>query len=302
MRSWLIILAILLIAPFAKAELVYWDNFVNLDDKRFNVTFVYDKPIENSDYFVFALARGVTVVADGKVVNCKIEDRGIGTSIICEKINASRITYNFFYADPIQESQGLNIFRYRFAITQPVKNFSISIKLPARNILVDEARLSGTNLRPFEPTFGEVFSDGRDIFVTWYLEKPPIGTRVDSSVIYESSENFSISIIGFIILGVIIIAGFAVIIYIRKTRFKEILPVLTENERKIMQILINDNKPVDQRRIVRELDFSKAKISRLIHDLERRGLIEKKRKGRTNILSLKRDKKPEKTIPEVRKV
>jgi len=302
MRSWLIILAILLIAPFAKAELVYWDNFVNLDDKRFNVTFVYDKPIENSDYFVFALARGVTVVADGKVVNCKIEDRGIGTSIICEKINASRIVYNFFYADPIQESQGLNIFRYRFAITQPVKNFSISIKLPARNILVDEARLSGTNLRPFEPTFGEVFSDGRDIFVTWYLEKPPIGTRVDSSVIYESSENFSISIIGFIILGVIIIAGFAVIIYIRKTRFKEILPVLTENERKIMQILINDNKPVDQRRIVRELDFSKAKISRLIHDLERRGLIEKKRKGRTNILSLKRDKKPEKTIPEVRKV
>ena len=301
MRPWLFVLAVLLIIPLSKAELVYWDNYVNLDDKRFNVTFVYDKPIENSDYFVFALARGITVIADDKVVNCKTEDRGIGTSIICEKINASRIVYNFFYADPIQESQGLNIFRYRFAITQPVKNFSISIKLPARNILVDEARLSGTNLRPFEPTFGQVFSDGRDIFVTWYLESPPIGTRLCSSVIYESAEN-GISLIGFIILGVIIIAGFAIIIYIRKARFKEILPVLTENKRKVMQILINDNKPVDQRRIVKELDFSKAKVSRIIYDLEKRGLVEKRRKGRTNVLSLKRGKKVEKAIPEIKKV
>ena len=66
MRPWLFVLAVLLIIPLSKAELVYWDNYVNLDDKRFNVTFVYDKPIENSDYFVFALARGITVIADDK--------------------------------------------------------------------------------------------------------------------------------------------------------------------------------------------------------------------------------------------
>lgn len=301
MRSWLIVLSFLLITSISKAELIYWDNLVNLDSREFNITFIYDKPVENSDYFAFARIANVVVEADEGIAQCDVEDRGIGTSVICNGINASRITYKFLFAESIPTSQGLNIFRYRFAITQPVKNFSISIKLPARHILVDEARLSGTNLRSFEPTFGQVFSDGRDIFVTWNLESPPIGTRIDSSVIYESVEN-GISTIGFIILGGIMIAGFAVIIYIRRTRFKEILPVLTESERKVMEILINENKPVDQRRIVKELDFSKAKVSRIIYDLEKRGLIDKRRKGRTNILSLKQGKKAEKAIPDVRKV
>ena len=301
MRAWLIVLSLLLITSISKAELVYWDNLVNLETREFNITFLYDKPVENSDYFAFARITNVLVTGDDRTAQCEVEDRGIGTSIVCDSINASRITYKFMFAETIPTSQGLNIFRYRFAITQSVKNFSIAIKLPPRHILVDEARLSGTNLRPFEPVFGQVFSDGRDIFVTWSLENPPIGTRVDSSVIYESVEN-GISVIGFVILGGIIIAGFAIIIYIRKTRFREILPVLTENERKIMQILINENKPVDQRRIVKELDFSKAKVSRIIYDLEKRGLIEKRRKGRTNILSLKRGKKSEKAIPEIKKV
>src|SRR3989344_7613911 len=109
MRPWLFVLAVLLIIPLSKAELVYWDNFVNLADKQFNITFIYDKPVEDSDYFAFAQITNVAVMADDKPTQCDVEDRGIGTSITCKGINASKITYNFFYAESIPTSQGLNI-------------------------------------------------------------------------------------------------------------------------------------------------------------------------------------------------
>ena len=45
-------------------------------------------------------------------------------------------------------------------------------------------------------------------------------------------------------------------------------------------------KQIDQRDVVRETDFSKAKVSRIIKDLEERGLVSKISKGRKNIIKL----------------
>ncbi|MBI4896125.1 MAG: hypothetical protein HY832_01095 [Candidatus Aenigmarchaeota archaeon] len=64
------------------------------------------------------------------------------------------------------------------------------------------------------------------------------------------------------------------------------MPILTEHERKVLEIVIRDKK-VDQRKVVKETDFSKAKVSRIVQDLLLRGVLEKVRKGRTNILTLK---------------
>ena len=65
------------------------------------------------------------------------------------------------------------------------------------------------------------------------------------------------------------------------------MPILTDNERKVMEIILDSKKPIDQREVVRKTDFSKSKVSRIVQNLTERKIIEKIPKGRTNILKLK---------------
>jgi len=100
----------------------------------------------------------------------------------------------------------------------------------------------------------------------------------------------------FTIILVLIIISFilALMFVFRKQRVKDLLPVLTNGERKAMEILLREKGEVDQRVIVKETDFSKAKVSRIINDLIDRGLIEKISRGRKNLIKLKKEiKRPE---------
>ena len=70
--------------------------------------------------------------------------------------------------------------------------------------------------------------------------------------------------------------------------------MLTDTERKVMEIVMRKGE-VDQREIVRETEYSKAKVTRVIQDMESRGMLEKTRKGRRNIIKLKNELKGSKT-------
>ena len=87
----------------------------------------------------------------------------------------------------------------------------------------------------------------------------------------------------------LIAATFIFFIYFFRKRFaRDIIPILTDNERKIVEILLREKKEVNQRSIVRETDYSKSKVSRILRNLESRGLVERSRKGRTNMVKFKR--------------
>ncbi|MCK5452584.1 MAG: hypothetical protein KAI51_04045, partial [Candidatus Aenigmarchaeota archaeon] len=77
----------------------------------------------------------------------------------------------------------------------------------------------------------------------------------------------------------------------RKSRkMNTVLSVLHEGERKVIELLMAGEGTCDQRVLVNETGFSKAKMSRIILDLEERGLVTKTRRGRTNIISLSEKK------------
>ena len=63
--------------------------------------------------------------------------------------------------------------------------------------------------------------------------------------------------------------------------------VLREDERKIVGILESHEGKVIQKVIVRETDFSKAKVSRLVKNLKERGIIDVEPIGRTTKITLK---------------
>ena len=62
---------------------------------------------------------------------------------------------------------------------------------------------------------------------------------------------------------------------------------LEPEEKTLMQILLREEGSVYQSDLIKETSLSKVKISRLLDRLEGKGLIERKRRGMTNIIILR---------------
>lgn len=288
----LVILFALLLPSIALADLLEWSTDISLNDDRsadWTVSLKYNETASKSDYFVLSRIENVRVFADDLPVQCAVSG-AVGTTILCDNIQASRITYKFHSANTAASLRNLFIFRQRFSVTQLTGKFSVTARLPLGTALVEKSRLEGTGLARFEPSWGREETDGRRIFIEWVANEPKLGETYDISLVYEQViiGNIPIVPVLLVVLGMLVVIY---LIFIRKSAVREMLPVLTENERKVMEILLKENKEVDQRRIVKEVDFSKAKVSRIIKDLSERGLVDKTRKGRTNIIKLKKLKK-----------
>ncbi|MCX6695700.1 MAG: winged helix-turn-helix transcriptional regulator [Candidatus Altiarchaeota archaeon] len=73
---------------------------------------------------------------------------------------------------------------------------------------------------------------------------------------------------------------------ISHSQMHRILKVMPEDERKIIELLMNE-KRIEQTYLVAESGLSKVKVSRTLSKLEQRGIIEKKPLGNTNLIKLK---------------
>lgn len=295
--AWLMIFSVfMLVFPsLASAGLTEISTDISLADDRgadWIVVFRYNESVSRGDYFILSRIENVRVLADDEPVQCFVTG-DIGTTILCDNIDAAKITYMFHTTNSASALRNLFVFGQRFSVTQLTGRFSVVVRLPLGTALVEKSRLEGTGLSRFEPSWGREGTDGRRIFVEWIASEPKLGETYAISLVYEQVIIGEIPVVPILL----ILAGIAAVIYftfLRKPNMKDLLPVLTENERKVMEILLKENK-VDQRKLVKDLDFSKPKVSRIIKDLSDRGLVEKTRKGRTNIITLKRAKKREET-------
>ena len=286
----------ILLSSFAYASLEEYNIDVSINDDGSTdwlVKLDYANITTKSDYFIFGTPVNLEVTADGNPIKCSATSN-VGVSIICNNVNSKTVVYKFRLENTIESIRDLRRFSYKFSITQFTDRFAANIKLPLGAALVETSRLSGTGFQPFEPSFGREGSDGRRIYIEWISNIPKLGETYDISIIYEDIQPINQQILPFFVIIaalLVIIGGF--IVYNNKFRIssKNILPVLAENERKVMQILINEKKDVDQRKIIKDTDFSKPKVSRIIQDLVGRGLVEKVPKGRTNIIRLKKQQK-----------
>lgn len=75
---------------------------------------------------------------------------------------------------------------------------------------------------------------------------------------------------------------------------KVILRALEGDEKKTIEIVVENGGDILQNELVNSLDFSKAKVSRILMNLERRGIVTKSKYGLTNRISLADDIRGEK--------
>lgn len=103
-------------------------------------------------------------------------------------------------------------------------------------------------------------------------------------------------IISYSLIGVLTAVGLLVVFLIKdapdkvklsKSEQKKKLENLDDDERKIMNILLREHGSIYQSDLIKETKSSKVKITRLLDKVEGKGLIERKRRGMTNVIILR---------------
>jgi DNA-binding MarR family transcriptional regulator len=306
MQLYKLVLALFLTVSAASAaqaaDLSSWTVELQMNaDKSvgWKVTLAYDDFVTRDDYWVLAKVDRYSVLADGKPVECRKAPQEVGTSIICEDFSAKTVIFDIKAQDQIGSFNAFNIFAYTFPVTRVTDKFTLIATIPLGSALVSADQLQGTGLTPFSPSFGKEGTDGRKIFVTWELQNPTLGESISSRLIFEPVVGPITEIFVLIVVAaIIILLGY---VHFHRGKVKHVLPILTQSERSVMQIIM-ERKSVDQRDIVQETDFSKAKVSRIVKELEGRGLIETQPKGRTKLIRLRSGRREEPAEKQEKKI
>jgi len=97
----------------------------------------------------------------------------------------------------------------------------------------------------------------------------------------EEEENYSV------IALILSFAGIVAIYALKKKFAKSKEEILPEDLKIVVEIIKANGGRITQKELRKKLGFSEAKMSLIITDLERRGVIEKVKKGRGNVIFLK---------------
>jgi len=140
------------------------------------------------------------------------------------------------------------------------------------------------------------------LLITGYGENESLSIIIQYQTEKTSDNNlFGLDFVNIILITAIVIMAIILIFYLFKERKKEALTEgLTDNvtgydfkglndrQKQIMKLLIDKKIPLTQTDIQKELNIPKAAVSRNIHGLEHKGLIEKEQIGMSNLIRLKK--------------
>jgi len=135
---------------------------------------------------------------------------------------------------------------------------------------------------------------GNGSYVLDLILFPPLNVSEDIPKIQISlEENQSRFPIATLILPIAFSAVIAAFVYARRRGKAEASAneELPEDLRIVVDVIRREGGRITQKELRKKLGYSEAKISLMLSDLERRGIIEKVKKGRGNVIFLKDDKR-----------
>ncbi|MCK4634435.1 MAG: MarR family transcriptional regulator [Candidatus Aenigmarchaeota archaeon] len=297
MKIFTFVFALILLAPLAAATpLDYYETVVNLDKEVSSFTFIFlfeEAPDGNMEYLLPFYIKDFKTNANFGNYTCEFLPKSWGSLIKCDfsqvKEGGRALNIKFSTSETIREIEDEILFSVNVKTPQDVKKMILKVILEKGYILIEEPEGSTTKV-PYSPKDGNEGSDGRRIFIEWERKDVKGGEGIDVSVTYErilprvgGNQNIIFLMIGLLILVIIMLVGI-------RSKGKQYLDtsILKENEKKVIGIIKEKGGMCKQRAIVRETDFSKAKVSRLVKDLEERGLIKTEKEGRSKKIYIKK--------------
>ncbi len=284
----LLVLLLVLTSPVFSVATKYtsYNIKVFLTDENIvqeEVDISFDGIKEDFSYYIIHKAYNIEVSSEKGKLDCKLEYISFGTLISCENANSQNFKLKFVVPDLIKKSGNLYYYQDKFVITEITDFFSLKTYLPEGYVLA--TNLSLINQVPFSPSWGKSGSDGRHIFVEW-TKKPNLGDTYYVEVYFEKAENTLIYRY-YSLLAVIGIFALLAFFFFYYRSSNKVIGYLNENERKVVDVIRKYGGKVSQKKICIETDFSKAQVSRILKDMEERGLIRRIKKGRSCDVILK---------------
>ena len=277
-----LVIGFILFSALAKAESIYQYGVTaeiysnNTVHYKLNIVFVN----HTSQIITIPLSSPLNIQVESSAI-CK-EQRGIlQTDMVCSMKESERTVLSIDYdSSSVSKRDNYFLFADSFKLPLDTKTVSILIKLP-----------EGTGLREptedsYSPTGALIGSDGRRPIINWVKNDLKADERFDVSIAFEkigeSTESFPPEIIIVIILLSFSGLGIFYQFYWKGKNIKLILPILKKDEKKIFDTIMKHGNGVNQKIIVKDSGYSKAKVSKVLNSLRERRLIKLERIGRSN--------------------
>jgi uncharacterized membrane protein len=254
------------------------------------VTLKFDSPITHLKYQLGFKVYNLTATSDFDSVDCEVREKDAGSDILCDFVGMTKkenmLKFRFITKDSVKRVDGKYQFSINYGISVPVERVTALIKLPENGVLSEEPANQS-----YSPEDGNILTDGKHIMVNWERMNLTSGEGLQFAVIYSMPATLSSFVIVSLTL-IIIVIMIGLIMYVKRGSRKpeEIVgSVLNKNENTIINLLKKHDGKAVQKVLVRETDFSKAKVSRIVKNLKERGLVNiEPVSGRENRVILKK--------------
>lgn len=293
MKRFILLAAVFLIfiAAPVKGDLEYYgiDVTINEEFVTDEIVLKFKKPINHLEYQVNFDIFNLNTRTDFESADCEIKN---GNVISCDFVGMTeeknKVVLTFDTKDVIKKSDGKFHFSANYGFLPTDRTFVI-IRLPQSAVLSEDVANNS-----FFPKDGGILSDGKRIMVFW--EREGVGEEnLQFSVSYVYPSDIpSYLIISLTIIVIVVMVG--VVVYARRKQHpvEVISSVLNKDEKVIVDIITRNEGKALQKTLVKESEFSKAKVSRLVKDMRDRGIIRIEAvSGRENRILLDVGKKPE---------
>ena len=199
------------------------------------------------------------------------------------------VLYEFEDPSSVTFFNGTYVLSTSFPLLANVKRFDLSLRLP-----------EGTGLRDpsvdVVPAPTEITSDGRAVILKWTASNPiefrifvryehlpaATTTTIETTTTTQPVTGYSEkALLGLSLLMLLIFVALFLLKLRPQTDIDEKIEILKEDEQLILK-LVAEKDGVEQREIQRETDFSKTKVSKILSELEKRGVIRKESFGKKN--------------------
>ncbi|UCD02786.1 MAG: helix-turn-helix domain-containing protein, partial [Candidatus Aenigmatarchaeota archaeon] len=294
-----IVFSLVLVSPHASAQrLNYYGINAEIENNlvtMMKITMIPGTAINQLEYNPEFRIYNLTVDTQTGTSRCDFENAVRTSSISCDfydmQENRTTITMTFYTRDVVKRIEDTYEFRTSFPVVLPADRMFTIIKLPPKAVLSEDI----VNQSYF-PSGGDILTDGRSIILTWEEKDLDTADKPSFSVLFEIVGGGGIfwDLTVIIMTSIVVIIMISIGIYMKRTSGRDIktevkvLPLLNKDEKRIVDILAREDGEARQNMLVKESDYSKAKVSRLIKNLKERGVVDTEPiSGRENKVILK---------------
>jgi len=228
----------------------------------------------------------LSVYVDDTLISSEVED-----NVLKIDLNSnSKIEFNYITTEFLDRTNFLMNMNLDFA----VDNLMIKLVLPEGASLkkpISNNDLSSGSIFP-KPT--QATTDGKNLIFYWLEKDLQENEEISIFAQIEPKENYSWLFVTFIVVLITVIALLAYFLQ-KKPKTKVVVRKedkfehhLKEDEEQIVNVLKQRKGSCEQATLRVITGHSKAQLSRILAELEHRKFITKERKGRKNIIHLKK--------------